>query len=504
MDNRPQRGEGAPKAPPVTYGAPTTSPMLPSTLPSNLKLQTLGVVALTLLSLYLIISSGVVTVDRVNRVSALWHDYTEEAISDGQRLHQVLRHFGYGGFIHNFKNYVLRHDASRVPLIERDLRSLNAALDALERSVVLHDAELSQLRAVVDEYEGKFQLARRLVAEGHDPRRIDALVKVDDTPALAAIERLAQLTLEHGSRGQRATAGAIAEAVERIRHGALLVIPLIIGAGGVVIVVLFRLTADIRRRQLAEEALRQAQEESQVHRERLAHLTRVYTVGEMASGIAHEINQPLAAIGGYARAAIRRIEREPPEWPRVRELLTKIDSQATRAADVITRLRAMIKREPSHSRPTDINQLIRDSAALAELECRRRGAHLKLMLGRGLPPVTVDPVQLEQVTLNLIRNALDASTDSDHPDADEVAITTRADGDGGVEVTVADRGHGIDHTLGEEVFHAFVTTKESGLGVGLAICSTLLEAFGGAIRHAPNPGGGTRFHYTLPSTRPVE
>ena len=466
----------------------------------SLKAQTSAIILTTVIGCALIGYAGLSTVERIDQIHGLWDHYTNESLTDTQLLHRLHRAFGYGGFIHNFKNYVLRADPSRLPLIERDLKALNSALDTLERRA--HHPEtlqaMARLRAVVDEYTAKLEIARRMVAEDASPRQIDALVKVDDTPALAAIEVLAQHALEHGITGEAVTDHAIEASLRGIGLGALLLFPLLVAAATLTVFMLVRLTRQIERRRSAEAELEESREQAQLHRDQLAHLSRIHTVGEMTTGIAHEVNQPLAAIGGYVQAALRRVERQPPETEKLRELLTKIDAQAARAGEVVARLRSMVKREPSNHIEVDINLLLHATAELAELECRRRGIRLILEPGEALPPVHVDPVQLEQVTLNLIQNALEASERSSHPGAAQVVIRSARDDDGRVEVSVADHGPGIPDELGDEVFNAFVTTKAEGLGVGLAICRTIIETFDGTIDHAPNPGGGTRIRYTLP------
>jgi two-component system sensor kinase FixL len=248
---------------------------------------------------------------------------------------------------------------------------------------------------------------------------------------------------------------------------------------------------DITRRRQAEEAARQSEA-------RLNHFARLSTMGEMAAGLAHEINQPLTAIATFSQAATRMLARpEGIEREDLSEALDQITAQALRAGEVIKRLRAFVKnREVRHER-VDCRRVVEDSRLLLEADARSNNVQLRLQVADSLPPITADPVQLQQVLINLVRNAIEASIDV--PGAHrEVVVSAKLDGEGMVEVAVADHGHGLSPEAAERLFHPFFTTKPSGTGLGLVISSSIIRAHHGRLAYRSTPGGGCTFFFTLP------
>jgi two-component system sensor kinase FixL len=248
---------------------------------------------------------------------------------------------------------------------------------------------------------------------------------------------------------------------------------------------------DITRRRQAEEAARQSEA-------RLNHFARLSTMGEMAAGLAHEINQPLTAIATFSQAATRMLARpEGIEREDLSEALDQITAQALRAGEVIRRLRAFVKnREVRHER-VDCRRVVEDSRLLLEADARSNNVQLRLQVADSLPPITADPVQLQQVLINLVRNAIEASIDV--PGAHrEVVVSAKLDGEGMVEVAVADHGHGLSPEAAERLFHPFFTTKPSGTGLGLVISSSIIRAHHGRLAYRSTPGGGCTFFFTLP------
>jgi len=247
---------------------------------------------------------------------------------------------------------------------------------------------------------------------------------------------------------------------------------------------------DITERKQAEEEARQGQE-------RLTHVARLSTMGEMATGLAHEINQPLTAIATYAQAASRLMAAEGGADPAdLREALVAITSQALRAGEVIRRLRAFVKNRTARTETLDINRLIEDLSILAEPDARASDVRLTLELAPGLPPVGADPVQIQQVLLNLIRNAIDALLEKKGSHR-EIIVRTGWDGPD-VEVAVIDHAGGIPPEVALHLFNPFYTTKDAGTGLGLAISRSIIRAHRGKLGHRPTPGGGTTFHFSLP------
>jgi two-component system sensor kinase FixL len=242
---------------------------------------------------------------------------------------------------------------------------------------------------------------------------------------------------------------------------------------------------------------RHAEDEARVLQERLTHFSRLSTMGEMAAGLAHEINQPLSAIATYAQACQRLIRLPEPEIDDVVSALEQINAQALRAGEVIRRLRNFVKNREVKREPVNCARLLEDLRMLAETDARLHNIRLRLDCQEPLPTVYADPIQLQQVVLNLVRNAIDAMVDAPE-DRREVVLMTREAEDGEVEVTVIDHGTGLAPEATEHLFNPFFTTKASGTGLGLAISRSIVRAHGGRLWHTPNDGCGVRFHFTLP------
>jgi signal transduction histidine kinase len=247
-------------------------------------------------------------------------------------------------------------------------------------------------------------------------------------------------------------------------------------------------TAVVRADQ-AEAALRQVQAE-------LAHVTRVTTLGELAASIAHEVNQPIAAVVTNAEAALRFLGRHPPELEEVCEGLHSIIKDANRAGDVIGRIRELMKKAPPRKDRMDINEAIHEVIELTRGEAVKSGASVQTALGEGLPLIEGDRVQLQQVALNVIINAVQAMSDAEGPR--ELTVTTAQTEPNGVLVAVKDTGPGLAPASLEQLFAPFYTTKPGGLGMGLSISRSIVEAHGGRLWVTANPPRGAVFQFTLP------
>lgn len=249
------------------------------------------------------------------------------------------------------------------------------------------------------------------------------------------------------------------------------------------------------QRQTAE---RQAAEERSRHLElELAHVSRVATMGELASGVAHELNQPLTAILAHAESCKRRIvsDRGGPE--ELCKDLDEIGKLASQAGDTIRRLRDFVgKREP-HRSSLDMNEVVTQASSLLDWETRKSRTPLRLDLAPGLPSVLGDSILIQQVILNLARNAIDAMNESEDHER-ELIIRTATANHTAVEVAVCDTGSGMPAEAVERLFEPFFTTKPNGMGLGLAISRSIAEACGGHLTAAPNPGRGMTFRFTLP------
>ena len=245
-------------------------------------------------------------------------------------------------------------------------------------------------------------------------------------------------------------------------------------------------------------AQRAADEQAHRLQDRIMHVSRLATVGEMASGVAHELNQPLAAISTYAHACDRLLGAPEPEIEEVRSALREIAAQAVRAGDIIRRLRSLSRSEDSLRSPTDLNSVIVELADLIRSDARAHGVEYRQELASDLPEVSVDRSQIQQVVLNLIRNALEAFALA-QVDAQEVVIRTRRNADGDAEISVCDNGPGVDQVLGQRIFDPFCSTKPAGTGLGLAISRTIVHAHGGALEYRPNVPAGVCFFVRLPA-----
>ena len=241
--------------------------------------------------------------------------------------------------------------------------------------------------------------------------------------------------------------------------------------------------------------------EGQRLRQDLAHVGRVFTMGELTASLAHELNQPLTAILSNAQAAQRILASDPTDLAEIREILGDIVEDDKRAGEVIHRLRGFLKKSNLELSTLDIGDLVSQVARLVSSDAIIRNVTIRLELAPGLPPVCGDRVQLQQVILNLLMNGLDAMRESAEGERTLVLRTLRAAPPASVAVAVEDSGVGIDEADLEHVFHAFYTTKPEGLGLGLAIARSIVEAHGGRLEARNNPKRGATFSFTLPTVK---
>jgi two-component system sensor kinase FixL len=245
---------------------------------------------------------------------------------------------------------------------------------------------------------------------------------------------------------------------------------------------------DLTERQKTEARLQELQSE-------LVHISRLTAMGEMASALAHELNQPLSAITNYMKGSRRLLEQTTDERAGVvRAAMDSAAEQAIRAGQIIRRLRDFVARGESERRVESMAKLVEEASALALVGVKDQGIHVRFQLSQSNDLVLVDKVQTQQVLLNLIRNAVEAMHDSPRR---ELLISTIPAEDGMLLVSVADTGSGISPEVSDQLFRPFVTTKRQGMGVGLSISRTIIESHGGRIWIEPNPGGGTVFRFTV-------
>lgn len=246
---------------------------------------------------------------------------------------------------------------------------------------------------------------------------------------------------------------------------------------------------DLTDQQLTEARVKELQSE-------ITHMSRFTALGEMASTLGHEINQPLTAISNYLRGCLRLLERiADPSAPMLREAVGKAADQALRAGDIIRRLREFVARGDSERRVESLPRLIEEASTLALIGARGGGIAVEFRLDPAVDLVIADRIQIQQVLVNLIRNAVDVLLECDGRRA--LSIETHSATEGTVQVSVTDTGGGLAPEIARQLFQPFITTKQKGMGLGLSICRTIVEAHGGKIWAEARPGGGTIFRFTL-------
>ena len=247
---------------------------------------------------------------------------------------------------------------------------------------------------------------------------------------------------------------------------------------------------DLTERQETEARLQELQSE-------LVHVSRLTAMGEMASALAHELNQPLSAIANYLRGSRRLLDKgDPSDVPRLSEALDKAADQALRAGEVIHRLRDFIGRGEVERQVHSASKLIQEASALALVGVKEQGIRVTMQLDPSADLVVADRVQVQQVVINLLRNAIDAMRAGK---GGELSVRTARHAGGFTVVSVSDTGTGIEEEVRERLFEPFMTTKKEGMGVGLSICRTIVEAHGGSIWAENNAGAGATFAFTLPA-----
>ena len=245
---------------------------------------------------------------------------------------------------------------------------------------------------------------------------------------------------------------------------------------------------DLTERQATVRQLQELESE-------LARLSRLTAMGEMASTLAHEINQPLSAIANYLQGCGRLIDEvEHPNAPKIRDALAETTKQTLRAGQIIRQLREFVTRGETEKRPENINKLVEEASALALGGAKEQGVKTVFHFDPGIGPVLVEKVQIQQVLLNLIRNAIEAMHGCERK---ELLVETSLLDEGMIEVSVIDTGSGLAEDIVPRLFQPFVTSKPGGMGVGLSISKRIVEAHGGEMWAKPNPGGGTEFRFTL-------
>lgn len=242
---------------------------------------------------------------------------------------------------------------------------------------------------------------------------------------------------------------------------------------------------------------RKAEEQARQNLQTLAHAGRLQSMGEMASSLAHELNQPLTAILSFSQASQRIVGSGSYEHDELLHALDRIAVNAQRAGDIISHMRGFIRKEDSHTELSDINRLISESIDLVSSELLQQEIDIVLDQQESMPPVPVDPIQIQQVVLNLVRNSMEA-LEQHACKQRRITITTRMHRPDGIEITISDTGPGLDSEIADKVFSSFVTTKSDGMGIGLSICKSIVEAHGGELIIRQRPAGAA-FSFVIPT-----
>jgi len=409
------------------------------------------------------------------------------------------------------ETFGLRKDGSEVP-IEIGLSpirtiegwiTLAMIIDISERRHAQDELEKERrfLRQVIDtvpnfifakDREGRFTLANRAVAEAYGTSVEDLIGKTDAefNPNRKEVEFFRRMDLEVMERLQDRfiPEERITDAQGNVRWVQTVKRP-IIGSNGTAQQVLGAST-DITQRKKIEIDL-------QEHRAELAHVARIATIGELAASLAHELNQPLTAILSNAQAALRFMTSKTIDLGEVREILQDIVNDNSRAGEVIRRMRAMVKKENLEFASLDLASVIGDVTALVHSDAILENVRISLQLDDDLPPVRGDRVQLQQVVLNLLLNAFDAMKERP-ADQREAKVQVQWQGAHFIQVAVSDSGTGLRGNALEKIFQPFYTTKRDGLGLGLSICRSIIDAHGGRLWAEKNHGPGATFYFTLP------
>jgi C4-dicarboxylate-specific signal transduction histidine kinase len=377
--------------------------------------------------------------------------------------------------------YTLTDNAAYLAAYREARPGVDAALAALGTLVADNPAQVSRLAAL------RPVLAERMTgfdaAVATAPSRRAELFSVGRVEAAQALRRQIRAALEEFRASEIALLGARqADADRAVTRSMALVGAIVLLSGAVAGLGIFLL-----QRERSQHRIRELQTE-------LEHLSRLTTIGQTASMLAHEINQPLAATTNYLEAARRVIETEAtPKTVKAAETLSKASAQVRRAGDIVSRLRQFIGKQERGRAAESLDGVVTDAVSLLGPIGER--ARLRTDIAAGIPAVAVDRVQIQQVLINLARNAIEAM---DQGRRRELTILARPPEGDLVRVSVMDTGPGLPDEVKKQLFKPFVSTKPEGMGVGLSICRAIILDHGGRIWVEPNPGGGTVFHFTLP------
>ena len=418
--------------------------------------------------------------------SYAWVEQTNAVLHEIARFETALLRAESGE-----RGYVLSGDQSYLESYQHAEVEVRESLKGLEQLLQDNSAQMRRLGALRTVAEARLEEFARVVALG--PRRREEALSVLGEARVSQLTRLARARIEELTKAERSLLADREQDADRVAWQ----MTALAGAMTVLAVLGTAFAAYLLERQHATAQVHAAELRTRELQAELLRMSRLSNMGEMASALAHELNQPLTALASYIQGSRRLLGTRTDEQSEiVKGALIKANEQALRAGEVIRRLREFVARGESDKRVESLRRLGDEASALALLGSRDESVQFRLDLDTGADHVLVDKIQIQQVLLNLIRNGIEAMRDS--PRRELAVASARAAGDM-VAVSVSDTGSGIPAEIAGTLFQPFRTTKQNGLGVGLSISRTIVEAHGGQIEAQPNPGGGTIFTFTVPS-----
>lgn len=403
---------------------------------------------------------------------------------------------------------MLRRDGTSLPVVVNATAVRDDAGNfVMTRSTVFDMTEIKRAGQALRDSEDRFRRLAEATAEGiaiHEGGTIldanEALARMFGYDRRELIGKIRTELVIPASSGDYATAGNAPSVTDEPRYETLGVrrngstFP--IEVRGKQIPYQGRIAQVTAVRDLTEQ--KQTEDRARQHQEQLAHVLRLSTMGEMAAGLAHELNQPLTSISNYAQGCLRRIQSGADIPAEFVEVLSQVTLQAHRAGEIISRLRNFVRKQESQLSKVNINDVVREAVAFLAPEAHQSGLIIDLELAEGLPAIDVDVIQIEQVLLNLLRNACEALRDGALWPR-RIVVATLAGDRGTIEVGVRDTGPGVSPAVAERLFQPFFTTKSDGMGLGLSISKSIIETHGGRLWAMPNPDRGMTFRFALPA-----
>ncbi|HKQ47904.1 MAG TPA: PAS domain S-box protein [Phycisphaerae bacterium] len=461
---------------------------------------------------------------RMNDTELNWLGYRREEVVGVKRFVELMvpisRHIFSAsfsrlidaGFVRNIEFELLRKDGSPLPVVlnATAVRDNDGAF-VMTRSTVFDMTELKRAGQALRESEDRFRQLAEATSEGiaiHEGGTIldanEILARMFGYDRRELIGKIkselvvpASLTGEAAALGNKSH-GAGDKPYETLgvrRDGSTFPIEVrgkeVPYQGLIAHVTAVR---DLTERKLTEERARQ-------HQEQLAHVLRLSTMGEMAAGLAHEINQPLTSIANYAKGCLRRIQSGADAPAGFKEILNQVALEAQHASEVIRRLRNFIRKQESQPSKANINDVVREAVAFLAPEALQSGLTIDLELADGLQRIEIDVIQIEQVLLNLLRNACQALHEP-HTAPRRIVVSTHLGERGTIEVAVCDTGPGVSPAVADRLFQPFFTTKSDGMGLGLSISKSIIESHGGRLWATANADRGMTFRFSLPAIGP--